>query len=282
MKRKAILIILCLASLLLMGSVRAPIMPTVDFYVNDAARALYNGHKKTMMNIAAELEEATGIQLVVLTVTSAGEMTLEEYARDVFLGWEIGGRERQDGILFLFTSSPSQCVIYTGTGMEELLSAGDIGGMVTYIGETAQKGNASKALLEGVKSAASRIYEAKGMQPGPVLEQSLQGTSSTRDLATPMLMVAVIAIVMGRSLRIASRNRKRLGRGPIHARKDFTKRVNHDHEFDKKARSQNYQNPENKNAPVVEIYPVEGDIYLEDLAHVPLKYPSDDDDGREA
>ena len=99
--------------------------PAANFYVNDLAGVLTEAEGNSILAINDELAGG-GAQIVVLTVDFLGGMNIADYALEVFNRWEIGDRERNNGILILLAIAEEDYYIATGTGIEPVISSGQI------------------------------------------------------------------------------------------------------------------------------------------------------------
>ena len=77
------------------------ITPTSDFYVYDGADVLSETTESDIINKNDILYNASGAQIVVVTVQSTGRMTTEEYAYELANSWGIGSASEIIGVLLL-------------------------------------------------------------------------------------------------------------------------------------------------------------------------------------
>ena len=96
----------------------------------------------------ADLEEKSGIQLVVATVNSLEGQEIEPYANELFRTWKLGEKNKNNGVLLLVAPNERRVRIEVGYGLEGTLTdalskviianaitprfkAGDFGGGIT-------------------------------------------------------------------------------------------------------------------------------------------------------
>lgn len=101
--------------------------PSHEFYVYDEAEALSKETKEYIVDINKKLEQKTGSQVVVAVVNSLDDLTVEEYALQLFRKWRIGNKEKNNGILFLVSKGDRQVRIEVGYGLEGALPDGKVG-----------------------------------------------------------------------------------------------------------------------------------------------------------
>ena len=90
--KKFIVIVFLLVVILLIlltVNVNAVVSPTNDFYVNDYADVLSSETEQYIINTNVNLQEQTGAQVVVVTITSLGGKSIEEYATELFRNFGI-------------------------------------------------------------------------------------------------------------------------------------------------------------------------------------------------
>ncbi len=86
--------------------------------VVDAAEILAAPYETELTNRLAELEETTGVQLVVATTSDLGGREISAYAHELANDWKIGSAERLDGLLMLVAPNERKVRIEVGYGLE--------------------------------------------------------------------------------------------------------------------------------------------------------------------
>jgi len=99
--------------------------PTANFFVNDQAGVISEADGNAILAINDEIA-GNGSQIVVLSVEFLGGMEIADYAREVFNRWEIGDSERNNGVLILLAISEDNYFVATGSGIESVISSGQI------------------------------------------------------------------------------------------------------------------------------------------------------------
>jgi uncharacterized protein len=69
----------------------------------------------------------TGRAIIVATVTSLDGMAVERYAQELARAWDIGGKESQEGVLFLVAPNERKIRIHTAVGAQGRLTDGFLG-----------------------------------------------------------------------------------------------------------------------------------------------------------
>ena len=89
------ILLLCIWPCSALAVVEAP--ETV--YVGDYAGVLTDATEQYIIAENQKLAEATGAQIVIVTVDFLDGMEIEDYAYTVFNTWGIGDKERNNGLL---------------------------------------------------------------------------------------------------------------------------------------------------------------------------------------
>lgn len=124
--RFAILLACLFIALPLAASAAIP-SATSAFLVNDFANVISAEDEEYMLNIGGALEDETGAQVVVTTVTFLDGMDIEAYAHQMFNQWGIGQADENNGVLLLLSVGDRQIHTMVGTGLETTLSASATG-----------------------------------------------------------------------------------------------------------------------------------------------------------
>lgn len=118
-------------------------------YVQDDAAMLQQQTQEILYNNAVWLNQQTGsAQVGVVTVANLGDQTLEELAVARFRTMGLGSKERNDGVLILYTSEENHVRIEVGYGLEGRIPDGKAGAILDqYFLPNMQAGNVDDAFL---------------------------------------------------------------------------------------------------------------------------------------
>ena len=93
-------------------------LPTETFFVNDFAGVLDQDTRDKIANLGKLLEEKTGAQVVVVTISTLDGQDIESYSNELFNKWGIGQKGKDNGILILDAVSERMLRIEVGYGLE--------------------------------------------------------------------------------------------------------------------------------------------------------------------
>ena len=88
-------------------------------YVGDYANVLTDETEQYIIEQSAKLDQATGAQIVVVTVDFLDGMTAEEYAYTIFNEWGIGDAEKDNGLLLLLAIGEEDYWAMQGKGLQK-------------------------------------------------------------------------------------------------------------------------------------------------------------------
>jgi len=89
--------------------------------VNDNAEILSENARMLLCEKLKEHEDRTSNQVVVLTITSLEGESIEEYSNIVFDAWELGQKDKDNGILIVVVPNERRMRIEVGYGLEGTL-----------------------------------------------------------------------------------------------------------------------------------------------------------------
>lgn len=120
--RAGLAIILAWAALAFPALAAGPSFPALSGRVVDQAKALSAQTQTDLTGKLANLEQATGRQLVVVTVPSLQGYEIEDYGYQLGRSWGIGGKANNDGVVFLIAPDEHKVRIEVGYGLEPVLT----------------------------------------------------------------------------------------------------------------------------------------------------------------
>jgi uncharacterized protein len=116
---------LCLAlilSLCVGAGALALTFPPLTGRIVDQANIIPRETRDALVPKLAELEQKSGIQLVVATVSSLEGQEIEPYANQLFRFWKLGEKDKNNGVLLLVAPKERRVRIEVGYGLEGTLT----------------------------------------------------------------------------------------------------------------------------------------------------------------
>jgi len=96
--------------------------PALTGRVVDQANIIQSDTRAAVEQKSADLEEKSGIQLVVATVNSLEGQEIEPYANELFRKWALGEKKKNNGVLLLVAPNERRVRIEVGYGLEGTLT----------------------------------------------------------------------------------------------------------------------------------------------------------------
>jgi len=96
--------------------------PALTGRVVDQANIIQSDKRAAIEQKSADLEEKSGIQLVVATVNSLEGQEIEPYANELFRKWALGEKKKNNGVLLLVAPNERRVRIEVGYGLEGTLT----------------------------------------------------------------------------------------------------------------------------------------------------------------
>jgi len=90
-------------------------------YVVDQANVIENSARQMLSGQLQELEQKTGVQMIVLTIDSTDGIPIEQYALGRAENWQLGQKGKDNGLLMVVAVKDKRYRIETGYGLESIL-----------------------------------------------------------------------------------------------------------------------------------------------------------------
>ena len=173
----------------------APV-PPLSGPVVDRARLLSPSQAARIDTLARELQGKTGAQLAVLTVESTAPEDIFDYGLRVSESWQLGSREKDDGLLLVVASRDRKLRFFTGYGLEGVLPDGKLGRILDdYAIPELRRGAPGDGIVAALQAAAGEIAAAAGVELTGVAPRTNPGAPPI-DPRWLILMVIVILLLM--------------------------------------------------------------------------------------
>ena len=196
-------VLLRLVLLFLAVFAAAPAFAATDFpaltgRVFDQAGVLSATTRAQLDAKLAALEQKSGIQLEVATVSTLGGREIEPYANDLFRQWKLGEAQKNNGVLFLVAPKEHRVRIEVGYGLEGTLT--DAISKIIILNAVAPRfksGDFDGGVSRGVDDIITVLTtDSSEWQKKPDLRA--EDSSSTLDAIAPFLIFLVIMFVVFR------------------------------------------------------------------------------------
>jgi len=120
---KKLLSIIIFFSLVLSSGLRSygqniPPKPNPPRLVNDVAHVMTPDQEAALESKLVAYDDSTSVQIVIVTVPTIGDGSIEDYALKILRDWGVGNKKTNNGIVVLAAIQDHKVTISTGYGME--------------------------------------------------------------------------------------------------------------------------------------------------------------------
>ena len=146
-------------------------------YVVDLADLVYPNKKAMLNDYLKELEQKTSVQFLVLTVNSLDGIPIEEFSLQVAENWQLGQRDKDNGLLLVIALKERLYRFEVGYGLEGILPDAKVGSIGReHIVPHFKKGRYS----DGISSATLETIITIAKEHGVVLSGIPQFPKNTK------------------------------------------------------------------------------------------------------
>jgi uncharacterized protein len=193
------LIVLLVAALWAGGALAAANFPPLTGRVVDQAKILSAVTIADLERKLADLEQKSGIQLVVATVPSLGGEEIEPYANELFRAWKLGEAKKNNGVLLLIAPNQRRVRIEVGYGLEGTLTDAVSSIIISNaIAPRFRAGDFNGGVTRGVDDIITALTtDAAEWKPKPT-DMRAEHEASLLDTLAPFLIFLFIMFVISR------------------------------------------------------------------------------------
>lgn len=169
-------------------------VPKLTGHVVDKANILSIDQK--LEQYLADYERGTGHQIAVLTVTSLEGEAIDSYSMRVAEAWQLGSKDKDDGVLLLIAANDHKLRIEVGYGLEGSLTDYQSGNIIrNRITPYFKQNQYDQGVVSGIKSIVSVIG-------GKAVGERYSKKAQAKQTGSPFILFIIIAIF----LRVFRRN----------------------------------------------------------------------------
>ncbi len=132
-------------------------------YASDFAGVIDAQSRSALDQYAAAIEKATGAQMAFVTLTSLQGEPVEDVANDLFHGWGIGQKNKDNGVMLLLVVQDHKSRLEVGNGLEEILPDGFDGLLLDNMRPELRAGEYGPAMLTAAQAIGEVIAKSKNV-----------------------------------------------------------------------------------------------------------------------
>ena len=196
--------------------------PKPTGYVNDFAGILSPDTERRIEAELRQYKQKTSIEIAVVTVSSLGGETVEDYTIGLAKSWGVGKKGKDNGIVFLIAPNERKMRIEVGYGMEPDMPDSAAGRIIREgIAPLFKEGKMSDGIVAGVaeimKKLGDKPYQARLEERKAAEEKARRESEQSRESFKNFMFMAglilatglvVLAVVLG--VKSATRKRREL------------------------------------------------------------------------
>jgi uncharacterized protein len=163
-------------------------------WVTDMAGALRADTVSRLNDTISAFERTTGTEMAVVVIRSLDGASIEEAAADLFAMWGIGKKDRDNGLLLLWSTGDRRVRVEVGYGLEGVLPDGKVGTILdSYVIPRFKAGEFDDGIVAGVDALLAAARNEDVPLPAAATE-SYEGDS---DGSVPFWLPFVGSIPVG-------------------------------------------------------------------------------------
>ena len=164
-------------------------------YVSDFAHVLDNASRASLEDYAGRVEQATGVQMAIVTIDSLDDQPIEDVANSLYRKWGVGKKGKDEGILLLLAIKEHRDRIEVGYGLEPLLPDGFDGSVLRAARPLLQQGAYGQALFAAADQMGSRIAAAKGVTLNFSIRQRMRPVRERPSIPWPLIVAGILFLL---------------------------------------------------------------------------------------
>ena len=165
-------------------------------YVSDFGHVLDQPSRLQLEEYCARVEQATGVQMAIVTLDSLDGEPIEDVTNTLYRQWGVGKKGKDEGIMLLVAVKDHRDRIEIGYGLEPNLPDGFDGSVLRTIRPLLQQGAYGRALFSAAEEMATRIAAAKGVSLDFSLRPRRRAVSRPSvGIPWPLIVVGIIFLL---------------------------------------------------------------------------------------
>ena len=167
-------------------------------YVSDFAHVLDAQSRAQLETYCGRVEQATGVQMAMVTIDSLEGDPIEDFSNSLFRKWGVGKKGKDEGIMLLLAIKDHRDRIEVGYGLEPILPDGFVGSILRQAAPLLRQGAYGAAMFAAAEQMAMQIAAAKGVS----LDFSLRPIGRAVPVRTglplplPVIIIGIILLLL--------------------------------------------------------------------------------------
>ena len=198
------------AVFLISSSLWAMEVPSLKGRVNDYAKVIRDSEEREIEEYLYNLEQNTGIQMAVLTVSSLGGDDIASFGIKVADKWKLGTDEKDNGAILIVAMAEHDVRIEVGDGLEGSLTDAKCGLILrNVVIPEFKSGNYSAGIKKGIMNMGGIASGDESAVSKSVREDDSKSSDSG---VVPIFIIAIWMIFFFSTIAAGTRRGRRRGR----------------------------------------------------------------------
>ena len=164
-------------------------------YVNDFAHVLDPSAREQLEQYAGRLEQATGVQMAIVTLDTLDGQPIEDVTNSLYRKWGVGKKGKDEGIMLLLAVRDHRDRIEVGYGLEPILPDGFDGSVLRDIRPYLRQSAYGQALFAAAQQMGSTIAQAKGVALNFGLQRPVRTTGRPVRIPFPLIVIGILFLL---------------------------------------------------------------------------------------
>lgn len=164
-------------------------------YVSDFAHVLDDSSRAQLESYAGQVEQATGVQMAIVTIDSLDGEPIEDVANTLYRKWGVGKKGKDEGIMLLLAIKDHRDRIEVGYGLEPILPDGFDGSVLRAARPLLRQGAYGQALFAAAEQMGTRIAAAKGVTLNFSLRPRIRQVQERPSIPWPVIVIGIIFLL---------------------------------------------------------------------------------------
>jgi len=175
-------------------------VPPLKGYVNDYAGMMSAETKAKIESELMAFEKSDSTQVVILTIPSLQDESLEDFSIRVVESWKIGQKGKDNGVLFLVAKQERKIRIEVGRGLEGKLTDLTAGRIIDLVvSPKFKRGEFDAGFAAGIHSVIDATRGEFKTEPG----RTSQKRGGLSPIVTLLIFGGIVLLFIGRMSRVA-------------------------------------------------------------------------------
>jgi uncharacterized protein len=164
-------------------------------YVSDFAHVLDANSRAMLEDYCARVEQATGVQMALVTIDSLEGDPIEDFTNALYRKWGVGKKGKDEGIMLLLAIKDRKSRVEVGYGLEPILPDGFVGGVLRESRPYLSGGQYGQAMLAAAEQMGGQIAKAKGVALDFSLRRSSRPVVRGRGIPWPLIVIGILLLL---------------------------------------------------------------------------------------